>query len=171
MSRTPIKLKHIAEEIVESFHVQTKVIAVNFTRGPEIYDQIKQQIAGIEIGILINNVGMFYPAPDRFLDIPDRSKVVQDIISCNITSVPMMCSLILPQMVERKYGLILNVSSISSGIPCPNLTVYSASKAFIAKFSSDLAAEYESHGITIQALITGSVGKPLFTFLFCCHQI
>ncbi len=159
VSRTLTKLQDVAKEISNSFNVQTKVIAVNFTSGPEIYDEIKKQIAGIEIGVLVNNVGMFYPAPEYFLDIPDREKVVQDIITCNITSVPMMCSLILPQMVQRKRGLIINISSLSSVLPCPNMIVYSASKAFVAKFSTDLAAEYESKGITIQALVTGSVGR------------
>lgn len=78
----------------------------------------------------------------------------------------MMCSLILPQMVQRKPGLIINISSIFSVIPCPNMIIYSASKAFVAKFSTDLAAEYESDGITIQALVTGSVGKCFFFFNF-----
>lgn len=103
---------------------------------------------------------MFYPnAPEYFLDVPDRDKTVRDIVNCNIASVPLMCSLILPQMVQRKCGLIVNVSSISSVIPCPNMTMYSASKAFVAKFSSDLAAEYEPNGITVQALVTGNVGR------------
>lgn len=163
VSRTLTKLEDVAKEISKSFNVDTHVIAVNFISGPETYDQIKQQIIGKEIGVLVNNVGMFLPSPDYFLDIPDRDKTIQDIISCNVTSVPMMCSLILPQMVSRKSGLIINVSSISATFPMPNLTIYSASKAFIAKFSSDLAAEYESQGITIQALVTGLVGM---CFLF-----
>lgn len=163
VSRTQSKLEDVAKEIAESFNVQTQVIAVNFTSGPEIYDQIKQQIVGKEIGILVNNVGMFYPAPEFFLDIPDRDKVIQDIIRCNITSVPMMCSLILPQMVQRKRGLIINISSGAAVIPGPSMVLYSGSKAFVTKFSVDLAAEYESQGITVQVLVTGSVGKYIST--------
>lgn len=163
VSRTLNKLEAVAKEISESFNVQTQVIAVDFTSGSEIYDQIKKQIAGKDIGILINNVGMFHPAPDFFLDIPDRDKVIQDIIRCNITSVPMMCSLILPQMVQRKRGLIVNVSSLASVLPGPTMTIYSASKAFVTKFSNDLAAEYESQGITVQVLTTGEVGKIVIT--------
>lgn len=159
VSRTLSKLEDVAEEISRTFHVETQVIAVNFLSGPEIYDKIRQQIVGKEIGILVNNVGMFQPAPDFFLNIPDREKVIQDIIKCNITSVPMMCSLILPQMVDRKCGLIINISSLASVMPCPSMIIYSASKAFVSKFSVDLAAEYESQGITVQVLETGSVGK------------
>lgn len=161
VSRTLSKLEIEANEISESFNVETQVIAVNFTSGPEIYDQIKEQIVGKEIGMLVNNVGMFYPAPEPFLNIPDRDKTIHDIINCNITSVPMMCSLILPQMVQRKRGLIINISSTASVFPCPNMTMYSASKAFVTKFSNDLAAEYESKGINVQVLITGGVRKYL----------
>ncbi|XP_037028950.1 very-long-chain 3-oxoacyl-CoA reductase-like [Bradysia coprophila] len=161
VSRSLTKLHDVAKEISKSYNVQTHLIAINFTDGPEIYDQIKQQIAGIEIGVLVNNVGMFHLAPEYFLDIPDRDKMILDIIKCNITSVPMMCSLILPQMVQRQSGLIINISSVSACIPCPNMSIYSSSKAFVAKFSSDLAAEYESQGITVQALTTGSVGTNM----------
>lgn len=160
MSRTPSKLEDVAKEIKETFNVQTQTIAVNFTSGPEIYDQIKQQISGKEIGILVNNVGMIYPSsPDLFLNIPNRDKVIQDIVSCNATSVPMMCSLILPQMVQRKRGLIINISSFASVLPTPSHTVYGASKAFVTKFSDDLGAEYGDQGIDVQVLITGGVGK------------
>lgn len=159
VSRTLSKLEDVAKEISQTFNVQTQVIAVNFTSGTEIYDQIKQQIAGKEIGILINNVGMFQPAPELLLDIPNRDKVIHDIIGCNITSVPMMCSLLLPQMVQRKRGLIINISSLASVFPGPTIAIYAASKAFVSKFSNDLAAEYESQGITVQVLVTGEVGK------------
>lgn len=56
VSRTPSKLEYVAGEIEKTFNVQTQIIAVNFTSGPEIYDQIKRQIVGKEIGILVNNV-------------------------------------------------------------------------------------------------------------------
>ncbi|KAG4079534.1 hypothetical protein HA402_005231 [Bradysia odoriphaga] len=161
VSRTLSKLEAVAKEISETFNVQTQVIAVDFTSGPEIYNQIQQQIVGKDIGILINNVGMFYPAPDFFLDIPDREKVIQDIIRCNVTTVPMMCSLILPEMVQRKRGLIVNISSLLSVIPGPLVTMYAASKAFVSKFSNDLAAEYESKGITVQVLVTGEVATNM----------
>lgn len=161
VSRTLTKLQDVAKEISDSFKVQTKVIAVNFTSGPEIYDQIRQQITGIEIGVLINNVGMFLPAPEFFLDIPDRDKFTQEIINCNVVSVPRMCSLVLPQMVQRKNGLIINVSSLASKVPGVSMALYSASKAFVTKFGYDLAAEYEFQGVDIQTLVTAGVGKHI----------
>jgi len=161
VSRTLTKLEGIAKEISENYNVETQVIAVNFTSGPEIYDHIKQQIVGKEIGILVNNVGMAYPAPEPFLKVPDRDTVIQDLIKCNITSVTMMCSVILPQMVQRKLGLIINISSISSLLPAPTMCVYSASKAFVTKFSADLATEYESHGVEVHGMVTAGVATNM----------
>lgn len=137
------------------------MIDVDFTSGPEIYDKIKDRVKGKEIGILINNVGLSYSCPDFFLSIPDREKMIADIIKCNITSMPMMCSIILPQMVQRKNGLIVNVSSLSAIVPAGMLSVYSASKAFADKFSEDLFAEYEKDGIVIQSLLPGFVATNM----------
>lgn len=109
----------------------------------------------------MNNVGLSYSSPDYFLSIPNREKMIQDIIRCNITSMPMMCSIVMPQMLQRKNGLVINISSLSAIVPAGNLTVYSASKAFADKFSEDLLAEYGHRGITIQSVLPGFVATNM----------
>lgn len=99
--------------------------------------------------------------PDFFMAIPEREKMIQDLIYCNITSVSMMCSIILPQMLQRKKGLIVNLSSMSALIPAPNFTLYSGSKAFVQKFSEDLNAEYGHLGITVQCILPGFVATNM----------
>jgi len=159
VSRTLSKLEKVAKEISETYNVETSVIDVDFKSGPEIYEKIKQRIVGKEIGILVNNVGMMYEAPDFFLNLPQREQLLQDMIACNVTSMPMMCSAILPQMVQRKRGLIINISSFFIVIPAACYAIYAATKAFADKFSTDLAVEYESHGIVIQTVLPGFVCK------------
>jgi 17beta-estradiol 17-dehydrogenase / very-long-chain 3-oxoacyl-CoA reductase len=63
-----------------------------------------------------------------------------------------MTRIVLPQMVDRKKGLIINIGSMASIVPAPLLNVYAASKAFVQKFSDDLRSEYKSQGITIQTV-------------------
>lgn len=135
---------------------------MNFTTaGTEIYDKIKERIQGKEIGILVNNVGMAQVSPDYFLMMPEREKLIQDLIQCNILSVPMMCSLILPGMVERKKGIIINLSSLSAFVPTPLMTVYAATKAFVHKFSEDLSMEYVNQGIVVQSVLPGPVATNM----------
>ncbi|KAG5669224.1 hypothetical protein PVAND_017116 [Polypedilum vanderplanki] len=161
VSRTLSKLETVAKEISEAFNVETAVIDVNFTSGPEIYDKIKEKIHGKEIGILVNNVGMGYITPDYFLSIPNRDQMIKDMIQCNVLSIPMMCSIILPQMVERKKGLVITISSLSAIIPAGCMTVYSATKAFAHKFSEDLSMEYGKHGIKVQSILPGPVATNM----------
>lgn len=141
--------------------METLVIDVNYTSGLEIYEKVKEKIQGKEIGVLVNNVGMGYIAPDYFLQVPEREKLIPDLIKCNALSIPMMVSIVLPQMYERKRGLIINISSLSAIVPAGCMTVYSATKAFAHKFSEDLAMEYGKHGIIVQSVLPGPVATNM----------
>ncbi|KAG7153776.1 Very-long-chain 3-oxoacyl-CoA reductase-like 2 [Homarus americanus] len=68
-----------------------------------------------------------------------------------------MSLIVLPGMAERKRGLIINVSSLSSIVPAPLLAVYGATKAYVDSLSVSLAAEYRSRGITVQCVLPGFV--------------
>ncbi|XP_021713340.1 very-long-chain 3-oxoacyl-CoA reductase isoform X1 [Aedes aegypti] len=161
VSRTQSKLENVAKEIEEESKVSTKIIVADFASGPEIYETIAKQTAGMEIGVLINNVAMCYTSPERFLQLPNQEKFINDLVSCNIFSVTRMCGLFLPRMAERRKGVIINISSVSSVIPSPMLTIYAATKAFVTKFSDDLATEYGKQGVLVQSILPGPVATNM----------
>lgn len=161
ISRTQSKLEDVSREIMTKHKVDTKIVVANFTSKEDIYYNISKQIADLDIGVLINNVGMSYPYPEYFLDLKNKDEMYSNIIDCNINSVTNMCKIVLPGMVDRRRGVIVNVSSTAAQIPSPLLTVYSASKAYVEKFSADLATEYKKFGITIQCILPGYVATNM----------
>lgn len=160
ISRSQDKLNQVSSEIKEKFKVETRTIAVDFA-SEDIYDKIETGLAGLEIGVLVNNVGMSYEYPEYFLDIPDLDNTIKKLININVLSVCKMTRLVLPRMVERSKGAILNISSASGTFPVPLLTIYSATKAFVDFFSQCLHEEYRSKGIFVQSVLPYYVATKL----------
>jgi len=154
ISRSPEKLGATAAAIEQEYSVETQTLAIDFSKDASIYDVIEKELSNLDIGILVNNVGIGYDFPDFFLDI-DQDRM-DKLIALNIVSVNQMTRIVLPGMVERSRGAIVNVSSGSGAMPVPLLTVYSATKAYVDFFSRGLRVEYASKGIVVQSLI------PLF---------
>ncbi|KAK2171056.1 hypothetical protein NP493_1109g00073 [Ridgeia piscesae] len=149
VSRSAEKLADTAAEIEKKHNVKTKTVAVDFTAGPEIFDVIREQLEDLEIGVLVNNVGMAYSHPEYFNLLDDKVRVIVSVLSCPLT---LMTRLVLPGMTERQKGVIINVASASGVNPVPLLTVYSATKAYVDFFSRALQTEYRTKGIIIQSV-------------------
>jgi len=155
ISRTKSKLQQVAEEIRSKSKVRTEILAVDFaSQDLSFYEDIKQAIDKCEpVGILVNNVGLNYPYPENYLETPKQLN--DDIINVNVKGLNEMIRIVLPKMVQRKNGAIINLSSLSGVAPAPLLSTYSASKAYIDFFSLCLASEYKRHGIAIQSITPG----------------
>uniref|UniRef100_A0A3Q2D3G6 Hydroxysteroid (20-beta) dehydrogenase 2 n=1 Tax=Cyprinodon variegatus TaxID=28743 RepID=A0A3Q2D3G6_CYPVA len=153
VGRSDVKLQMVAKEIRNEYGRKTHTIQVDFTEGGGIYSSIAKELQGLQIGILVNNVGM--TCTDHFayfLETPDAEQKITQIINCNMLSVPQMTRLVLPGMVDRGKGLIINISSEAGVRPHPLLALYSATKIFVTYFSQCLHAEYKSMGITVQCV-------------------
>ncbi|XP_050526566.1 very-long-chain 3-oxoacyl-CoA reductase-like [Daktulosphaira vitifoliae] len=162
ISRTKSKLEETAKTINEKYGVETKIVEADFTDdGSEMYAHISKELFGMDIGVLVNNVGLSYPNPEYFLNIETSDPMFDNIVKCNIVSALNMCRIVMPGMVERRRGVVINISSTAAQIPCPLLTVYGASKKFVQKLSEELNTEYKSSGITVQCVIPGYVATKM----------
>jgi len=171
VSRTQSKLDEQAKYVEATFKVQTKTVAVDFAQqNPAIFDGVRSAIKDLDIGVLVNNVGASYDHAEYYLNLSKEK--IEQLIRLNIYSVTEMTYIVLPGMVERKRGAIINVSSASSLVEEPLYAVYAATKAFVNTFSVALHYEYKSQGVHIQcqlpAFVTTKLSKLRSTSFFIC---
>ena len=107
--------------------------------------------AGDQIDVLINNAGFglrgYFAEQD-----PAR---LRQMIDLNCGALTELCRAVLPQMIERRSGAILNVASTAAFQPGPGMAVYYATKAFVLSLSEALHEEAKPHGVKVTALCPG----------------
>ena len=107
----------------------------------------------IDIDFLINNAGLGDYGSVATSDIERDNRIIQ----VNIAALTFLTRQLLPRMIEKKRGAILNVSSSAGFLPIPGMTIYAASKAFVNSFTEALRAELHKTGINVTALCPGPV--------------
>ena len=106
---------------------------------------------GLTVGTLINNAG-FGLAGD-FAKLPlDRQA---EMIELNVAALTRLCHLVLPRMLGRREGAILNVASTAAFQPGPHFAVYFATKAYVLSFTEALAEEVAGTGVRVSCLAPG----------------
>jgi uncharacterized protein len=107
----------------------------------------------IEIDFLINNAGLGDVGP--FATSPPKRN--DEMLQVNIAALTTLTRALLPQMISRRRGAILNVSSSAGFLPIPEFNVYAATKAYVNSFTESLRAELRTSGVTVSALCPGPV--------------
>ncbi len=107
----------------------------------------------IDIDLLINNAGLGDSGPFATSD-PTR---IDQIIQVNMSALTLLTRKLLPPMIARKRGAILNVSSSAGFLPIPGFAVYAATKAYVTSFSEALRAELRGTGVSVSTLCPGPV--------------
>ncbi|GAB1867420.1 Estradiol 17-beta-dehydrogenase 12 [Camponotus japonicus] len=159
ISRSMSKLKDVAAEIEQEYGVETRVIEADLTEGQVVYAEIAKGTQDLEVGVLVNNAGASYDHPEFFTNVSEE--MLAKILQLNVAGVTGVARAVLPGMMERRKGVVINVSSLTAAIPSPYLTVYAASKAYIDKLSADLATEAAPRGVTVQCVLPGAVATKM----------
>mmetsp|Transcript_69487 Transcript_69487/g.192295 ORF Transcript_69487/g.192295 Transcript_69487/m.192295 type:complete len:318 (+) Transcript_69487:87-1040(+) len=156
ISRTQTKLEELQKELKEKHpKVEISILAVDYSNfDQKARDAVKAKIAGLDVGVLINNVGMSYPFTKYFHELKDGE--IEGLVELNVNSTIWMTRLVLGTeetegMVKRRRGAIVNTSSGAGRTTAPLLAEYSAAKAFIESFSKGLKAELAAFNVHVQA--------------------
>jgi short-subunit dehydrogenase len=109
------------------------------------------EAAGETIETLINNAG--FGLRGRFVDLDAARE--REMIDLNCGALTDLCRAVVPGMIERRRGAILNVASTAAFQPGPKMAVYFATKAYVLSFTEALHEELKPHGIKVSALCPG----------------
>lgn len=148
------------DEAAGKFKDETGIDVVKFDVGD--FDACAAAVAGIEgnqgpIDVLVNNAGITRDKPLHKMEQSHWSAVIQT----NLDSLFNLSRAVIDGMRERKFGRIINISSINGQKGQFGQTNYSAAKAGLIGFTKALAAETAAKGITVNAVAPGYIGTEM----------
>jgi short-subunit dehydrogenase len=147
------RLEALAGELRARHGVRVHVVAQDLARHDASAHILRDvERAGMTIDALVNNAGYGVPGTYRHTTWRQQAEFLQVMV----TAVCELSHRVLPGMVARRYGRILNVSSMLGLLPgIGGLTLYGAAKAFLVRFSQSLALEVRGHGVHVTAVCPG----------------
>ena len=154
LGRRKNRLEDAVREIGES------VLAVpgDITRDEDIHRLVETAITAYgKIDILVNNAGIFTGSPLHEMKDNEWDRV----LDINMTSVFKLTREVLPQMIRRKSGSIVNISSILGLVAAPDTSAYNVSKGALNQFSRSVAVEYGPSGIRSNAICPGLIATEM----------
>lgn len=152
-ARREDRLRTIAADLAQQYGVSVRTIVADLA-DPGAPKRIVGELteAGVAIDALVNNAG--YGLPGRYADTTwdDQARFIQVMM----TACAELAHRVVPGMIARKYGRLINVASFAGLVPgSPGHTLYGASKAFLIKFSQSLGLETRRHNVHVTALCPG----------------
>ncbi len=152
VARTEHKLQALADLLAQEHGIRARVLVADLT-DPTAPQDIADWLAAesIIVDALVNNAGFATYGPFIELDLKRELELLQ----VNIVALSHLSRLLLPGMVARRRGRMLNVASTAAFMPGPLMADYYASKAFVLSLSEALNNELGGTGVTVTALCPG----------------
>ena len=152
VARTQATLEALAAELSSRYGVRADVFAVDLgdPGGPGRVDGLLRERA-LDVHWLVNNAGIGLHGPFSENDPQAQLRLLQ----LNVVALTQLTRSLLPAMLARRSGRILNVASTAAFVPGPFMAVYYASKAYVLSFSVALENELAGTGVTVTTLCPG----------------
>jgi uncharacterized protein len=152
-ARREDRLRALAARLSASHGCRVHVVAADMadaTAPAGIAGQL--EASGLRIDVLVNNAG--YGLPGTYLTVPWEAHAA--MLQVMVTGPVELTHRLLPGMIARRYGRIINVASLAALVPAPaGHTLYAPAKALVVRFSEALAQEVRPFGVHVTALCPG----------------
>lgn len=152
VARREDRLQSLASELTRRYGIKTQVIAQDLSvpgSAQALYAQINE--LGLQIDILLNNAGLGKHGPFHEQSLDTHTSMMH----VNIDTLTELTWLFGKDMVSRRKGNILLVSSIAGYVPVPQFSTYAASKAYVLSLGKALYKEWKPHNVNVTVLCPG----------------
>jgi 3-oxoacyl-[acyl-carrier protein] reductase len=157
LGRNQSKLKSLSNELTDNYKIEAFPIKTDITDEEEVQAAVNLSINRFDrIDILINNAG-FTNDPIKFHKTTDD--LWQQLLDTNLVGTFRVTRAVLPFMIERKYGSIVNISAVAGmrAMDKVPLAVYNSTKAGVIMFTKSIALEYAEYNIRCNCVCPGTV--------------
>lgn len=144
-------VRDTAASLSQIYGVETVVVLAEFSLDQAASKPIKDVLRGKDVGFLVNCVDESLASPQSLIEIPEQRLL--DLVNKNVAVATLMTRLVLPGMVERCRGAVINISSGACCRPLPGRVTLTASTGYLDHLSRALHLEYSGKGIFVQSLI------------------
>jgi len=152
-------LQDTAKDLQKAHKIRVEVIRQDLAKA-EAAEELMAEIERRELSIdvLINNAGIGSSGNFTATEVSET----EGLINLNVVTLVKLTRLVLPQMLERDDGRILNIGSMVGYMPVPTFTSYAASKAFVVSFSNSLSYELRKTKVKVSVLSPGATQTEFF---------
>lgn len=152
VARSETDLSRLASKLSQDYGVGAIAIVADLASPPgarQVWDQVKRR--DISIDLLINNAGVGCYGEVWTCE----EEALRTMIALNITAMTDLVRRFVPQMIERRQGMIVNIASTAALWPGPMMASYAASKAYVLHLTESLDCELKDTGVRAMALCPG----------------
>jgi short-subunit dehydrogenase len=152
VARRRDRLDSLAADIRQHHRVDAHVLPADLT-APGAVRALVDEVArsGLVVDWLVNNAG--FGTFGKFQDLPVEREL--DEIRLNVEALVELTGRLLPGMVARGHGLVMNISSVGGFVPSPMMATYTATKAFVLSFTETIGAELDGTGVRALCVCPG----------------
>jgi len=143
----------IAKKQLGVHNRKVEILNIDLSESEHVLSELGKKFSQFEVDSLVNNAGIGFARTVEQTTIEEWDLT----FAVNIKATFLMCKLIVPQMVARKKGVIVNVASAGALIGLKNRVAYCASKAAVVGLTRCIAADHALDGIRINAIAPGTV--------------